>query len=57
MGAACAQTSCGQYIIKQKALREMSSKGIYTPEQITDSVDKHWAKHAESEDASTVNKE
>ena len=57
MGAACAQTSCGQYVIKQKALKEMNTKGIYTPEQITDSVDKFWNKYAESADASTVNKE
>ena len=35
----------------------MNTKGIYTPEQITDSVDKFWNKYAESSDASTVNKE
>ena len=35
----------------------MNKKGIYTPEQITDSVDKYWKKYASSADASTVNKE
>ena len=57
MGQACAQTSCGQYIIKMKALKEMNTKGIYTPEQISDNVDKYWNKYASSSDASTVNKQ
>ena len=34
----------------------MNTKGIYTPEQISDSVDKYWAKYASSADANTVNK-
>ena len=43
MGAYCAQTSCGQAYIKWKTIREMNARGIYTPEQITDTVDKYWA--------------
>ena len=39
-----------------KALKEMNSKGIYTPEQISDNVDKYWNKYASSPDATTVNK-
>ena len=34
----------------------MNTKGIFTPEQITDSVDKYWNKYASAPDASTVNK-
>ena len=41
----CANTSCGQAFIKNKALREMNKKGIYTPEQIDDKVDKYWIKY------------
>ena len=40
-----------------KALKEMNAKGIYTPEQITELVDKNWKKFASEPDASTVNKE
>ena len=36
MGAACAQTSCGQSFIKWKALKEMNKKGIYSPDQISE---------------------
>ena len=42
--------------MKMKALKEMNSKGIYTPEQISDSVDKYWKKYAKEPDAMTVNK-
>ena len=52
MGAQCAQTSCGQAIIKWKALKEMNSKGVYTPEQISDNTDYYWNKVVGS-DAST----
>ena len=34
----------------------MNTKGIFTPEQISDSVNKHWKKYASEPDASTVNK-
>ena len=35
----------------------MNAKGVFTPEQISDTVDKNWAKYASAADASTVNKE
>ena len=35
----------------------MNSKGVFTPEQISDTVDKNWNKYASASDASTVNKE
>tara|TARA_B110000238_G_C15763820_1_gene284575 strand:+ start:127 stop:414 length:288 start_codon:yes stop_codon:yes gene_type:complete len=34
----------------------MNTKGIFTPEQISDSVNKYWKKYAAEADASTVNK-
>ena len=39
-----------------KALKEMNSKGIYTPEQISDIVTLNWKKFASSPEANTVNK-
>ena len=38
----CAQTSCGKAYMKWKTIKEMNAKGIYTPEQITDTIDKNW---------------
>ena len=35
----------------------MNTKGVFTPGQISDTVDKNWAKYAAEPDASTVNKE
>ena len=55
MGAACAQTTCGQKVIKWKALREMNAKGVYTPEQLSDNTDYYWNKVAGDE--TTVDKE
>ena len=55
MGAQCAQTSCGQSFIKWKALKEMNSKGVYTPEQVTENTEYYWNRYAES-GASTVDK-
>ena len=43
-----------------KALKEINLKNlncIYTPEQISDAVDKNWGKFASAPDAMTVNKE
>ena len=56
MGAACAQTSCGQSFIKWKALREMNQKGIYSPDQISEQVDSAWASF-NTDDSTTVDKE
>ena len=46
MGATCAQTSCGQAVIKWKLRSEANKKGILLPDQITDTVDSYWGKNA-----------
>ena len=40
MGTMCAQSSCGKKYISWKALKEMNARGVYTPEQIQEQVDK-----------------
>ena len=40
----CAQTSCGVKYINWKVLIEMNKRGVYTPEQIVEHVDKAWEK-------------
>ena len=52
----CAQTSCGQAVIKWKLLKDANKKGIYKPDQITENLDYYWKKH-NPDDNSTVNKE
>ena len=44
MGAACAQTSCGQAYVEWKALKEMNKNGVYPPNQIEKEVDSYWGK-------------
>ena len=42
MGTWCATTSCGKAYIEWKTVKAMNAKGIYTPSQITDTVQGHW---------------
>ena len=55
MGTMCAQTSCGVKYINWKVLKEMNSRGVYTPEQIQEQVDKAWAK-INKDDLSIIDK-
>ena len=38
----CANTSCGAAYLKNKAVKEMNSRGVYTPEQIEEALDVAW---------------
>ena len=55
MGAMCANTACGKKLVEWKALREMNKKGIFTPEQVNDEVEKNW--NSEVGDGTFANKE
>ena len=42
MGSMCESTSCGQRLAQAKKLRELNSNGVYTPEQVDESLTKYW---------------
>ena len=37
-----ANTSCGKWYIEWRALKELNARGIFTPEQISNTCDKNW---------------
>ena len=52
----CATTSCGKAYIKWKAVKEMNARGVYTPEQVQDTVQSNWDAIVK-EGASTISKD
>ena len=44
MGQFCYKSACCQQYLGWKALRDMNKKGVYTPVQISEHIDKYWDK-------------